>query len=82
MSVIDEQGALHQALGVFDAAGINLTRIESRPAPDKRWEYVFVTDLEGHRTDPSVAGALAALRQRRSTVRILGSYPRAREIAK
>jgi chorismate mutase/prephenate dehydratase len=75
-----EQGALHQALGVFDAAGINLTRIESRPAPGKRWEYVFVTDLEGHRTDPSVVGALGALRQRRSTVRVLGSYPRARKM--
>jgi len=73
-----QQGALHQALGVFDAAGINLTRIESRPAPGKRWEYVFVTDLEGHRTDPAVAGALDALRQRSSTVRVLGSYPRAR----
>jgi len=74
-----EQGALHQALGVFDAAGINLTRIESRPAPGKRWEYVFVSDLEGHRTDPAVAGALTELRQQRSTVRVLGSYPRARD---
>ena len=74
-----EQGALHEALGVFDEAGINLTRIESRPAPGKRWEYVFVTDLEGHRTDPAVSGALEELRRRSSTVRVLGSYPRASE---
>jgi chorismate mutase/prephenate dehydratase len=72
-----EQGALHEALGVFDRAGINLTRIESRPAPGKRWEYVFVTDLEGHRSDPEVAAALEELRQRSSSVRVLGSYPRA-----
>ena len=74
-----EQGALHEALGVFDEAGINLTRIESRPAPGKRWEYVFVADLEGHRTDPQVLGALEELRQRSSSVRVLGSYPRAAE---
>ncbi len=74
-----ERGALRRALGVFDEAHINLTRIESRPAKGKRWEYVFVTDLEGHREDPEVAQALERLRAFCSTVRVLGSYPRARD---
>jgi chorismate mutase/prephenate dehydratase len=71
-----ERGALRRALGVFDDENINLTRIESRPAPGKRWEYVFFTDLEGHREDPEVARALERLRTFCSTVRVLGSYPR------
>lgn len=74
-----ERGALRRALGAFDDEGINLTRIESRPAPDRRWEYVFFTDLEGHRQDPPVARALAALRALCPSVRVLGSYPRAED---
>jgi chorismate mutase/prephenate dehydratase len=74
-----ERGALRRALAVFDDEGINLTRIESRPAPSKRWEYVFFTDVEGHREDPTVARALERLRALCSTVRLLGSYPRAQE---
>jgi chorismate mutase / prephenate dehydratase len=74
-----ERGALRRALAAFDDEGINLTRIESRPAPAKRWEYVFFTDVEGHRQDPGVARALEKLRSWCSTVRVLGSYPRAQE---
>ncbi len=76
-STVHERGALRRALGVFDDEGINLTRIESRPFPSKRWEYVFFTDLEGHRLDPPVARALAALTALGGEVRVLGSYPRA-----
>lgn len=71
-----ERGALRRVLGVFDDAGINLTRIESRPAPGKRWEYVFFTDIDGHRADPNVADALRAVEALGGAVRVLGSYPR------
>ena len=72
-----ERGALRRALGVFDDAGINLTRIESRPLAEKRWEYMFFADLEGHRKDPAVAQALERLGELCGAVRVLGSYPRA-----
>ena len=71
------RGALRRALEIFDASGLNLTRIESRPAAGRRWEYVFFTDLEGHRSDPEVAQAIEQLRHACSTVKVLGSYPRA-----
>ena len=48
-STAHSRGALRQVLEVFDHSGINLSRIESRPAPGKRWEYVFLADLEGLR---------------------------------
>jgi chorismate mutase/prephenate dehydratase len=76
-STAHNRGALRQVLEIFDRAGLNLTRIESRPAPGKRWEYVFLTDLEGHRSDPAVDRALTELNQQCSMVRVLGSYPRA-----
>ncbi len=76
-STAHARGALRRALGVLDDAGINLTRIESRPARGKRWEYVFFTDLEGHRLDAPVAAALEELGALGGAVRVLGSYPRA-----
>jgi len=71
------RGALRKALEIFDRAGLNLSRIESRPNPARRWEYVFLTDLEGHREDEAVARALSELESHCSTMRVLGSYPRA-----
>jgi chorismate mutase/prephenate dehydratase len=71
-----ERGALRHVLEIFEQQGVNLTRIESRPARDKLWEYVFFTDLEGHRTDPAIARAIERLTEKSSMVRLLGSYPR------
>ncbi|HVW24102.1 MAG TPA: prephenate dehydratase [Polyangiaceae bacterium] len=75
-STRDERGALRRALEIFDAEGINLSRIESRPRPGERWQYVFFTDLEGHRLDANVTRALARLETKCDMVRVLGSYPR------
>jgi chorismate mutase/prephenate dehydratase len=75
-STAHSRGALRQVLEIFDRADINLSRIESRPAPGKRWEYVFLTDLEGHREDAAVSAALRELQAQCSMVRVLGSYPR------
>jgi len=71
-----ERGALRRALEVFDGEGLNLTRIESRPARGKLWEYVFFTDLEGHRLDAPVETALRRLGAFCGMVKVLGSYPR------
>jgi len=75
-STAHARGALRRVLEIFDAEGLNLTRIESRPAVGRRWEYVFFSDFEGHRSDPAVAKAIERLRQDCSMVRVLGSYPR------
>jgi chorismate mutase / prephenate dehydratase len=76
-SLRDEPGALHRALAIFDAAGVNLTRIESRPSKRAAWEYVFLVDLQGHRDDEAVAGVVRELRAHCESVQHLGSYPRA-----
>jgi prephenate dehydratase len=72
-------GSLHRCLGAFAERGVNLSRLESRPARTTRWEYVFWVDLDIDAADPSCVAALEALRAEAEMVRILGSYPRARE---
>jgi chorismate mutase/prephenate dehydratase len=76
-SVKDGRGALRQVLTILEDAGVNLTRIESRPSRQKAWDYVFVADLEGHRDDPNVAQALRGVRAHCPMMKLLGSYPRA-----
>jgi prephenate dehydratase len=72
----DHPGALVECLGEFSGRGINLTRIESRPLRQGLGQYMFFCDLEGRETDSTVAEAIAALRTKAASVRILGSYPR------
>lgn len=75
-STPDERGALRRVLEIFDEEGINLSRIESRPRRNEMWQYVFYTDLEGHRLDAPVVVALARLEAKCNMVKVLGSYPR------
>jgi chorismate mutase / prephenate dehydratase len=72
-----ERGALVRALTLFDRAGINLCRIESRPRSGEAWQYVFFVDLEGHVEDDNVRHALRALEGDSDMVKVFGSYPRA-----
>jgi prephenate dehydratase len=71
----DHPGALVNALGEFASRGINLSRIESRPLRQALGRYMFFCDLEGAATDPAVAEAIAQLRTKAESVRLLGSYP-------
>lgn len=71
----DHPGALVEALEVFAAREVNLTRIESRPLRRGLGRYMFFLDVEGAATEPAVAEALAALREKAENVRVLGSYP-------
>ncbi|MBS1863699.1 MAG: prephenate dehydratase [Actinobacteria bacterium] len=71
----DHPGALVAALGEFSSRGINLSRIESRPMRSELGRYFFFVDLDGKVDGESVAEAIAALRTKAESVRILGSYP-------
>jgi len=73
----NEPGALYRILEPLARAGINLTKIESRPAKQGPWEYVIFVDLEGHRETPEVASVLSEIGERTLFLKILGSYPAA-----
>ncbi len=69
-------GVLHEALGAFAAEGLQLSKIESRPAKAWLGDYVFLVDFEAHREDPSARRALARLSEVTANVSVFGSYPR------
>ena len=73
----DDAGALHKLLQPMAEAGVNMTRIESRPSRRRKWHYVFFIDVEGHAEDKKLAEALANLERQAQLFRILGSYPAA-----
>jgi prephenate dehydratase len=70
-------GALHRALGALAEAGVNISRIESRPTGRVRWEYRFLIGVEGNADADPLRGALAELGRRAHGVRVLGSFPSA-----
>ncbi|MBR1862045.1 MAG: prephenate dehydratase [Lachnospiraceae bacterium] len=69
-----ESGSLYHMLSHFIYNNLNMTRIESRPIPDRAWEYRFFVDFEGNLEDPSVKNALRGLREEAINMRILGNY--------
>lgn len=70
-------GALVRALSCFARERVNLARLESRPSRQRRWEYLFFTDVEGYADAPELNRALRELKRLNPFVRILGSYPAA-----
>ena len=76
-SAANRPGAVFGLLEPFARHGIDMSRLQSRPAPGGMWEYVFYIDLFGHQDDAPVAAALAELRERAGFLKVLGSYPAA-----
>jgi prephenate dehydratase len=66
-------GTLVAALERLARAGVNLTKIESRPVPGSPWEYVFYVDVRFD-SPAEAEGALAALREHCRMVKVLGRY--------
>ena len=75
-----ERGALVQCLLVLSDAGLNLTKLESRPRPSSPFEYLFYVDFDGNLESEPVQAALAAMQRHTNYFKVLGCYP-ARAIA-
>lgn len=67
-------GSLYHMLSHFIYNNLNMTKIESRPMPDRNWEYRFFIDFEGNLADGAVKNALRGLREEARNLRILGNY--------
>lgn len=77
MTVKDAPGAMFEVLQPFSDNTVNMVKLESRPMPDRLWEYMFFVDCIGHRDDRATAAALAEVAARAPFIKILGSYPQA-----
>ncbi len=71
----DKAGALLMILSEFAYAGVNLTKIQSRPTKQALGDYMFFIDIEGSVSDLAVQTALGCLRLKLREVKVLGSYP-------
>jgi prephenate dehydratase len=67
-------GDLVRALQVLADAGINVSRIESRPSGDGPWRYRFLIQVAGDATLNPLAAALDGMRDHTRSMRILGSF--------
>ncbi|VAW77161.1 Chorismate mutase I / Prephenate dehydratase [hydrothermal vent metagenome] len=75
-TVHNESGALYSLLEPVSRHGVSMTKIESRPSRQSKWDYVFFVDVDGHCDDKNVAAALSELRSRTAMLKVLGSYPK------
>ena len=66
-------GTLVAALQRLADAGVDLTKIESRPVPGSPWEYVFYVDVRFNSAEKAES-ALTALRAHCRMVKVLGRY--------
>jgi prephenate dehydratase len=71
----DRPGTLVSVLHEFSDRAINMTKIESRPSGEELGVYIFLVDIEGHRDEPMIAQALAAVKEQAAFFKIFGSYP-------
>ena len=67
-------GALYRILSRFNSLGINLIKLESRPIPERDFEFMFYFDLESSVYSPKLAQLLAELEQECEEFTYLGSY--------
>jgi len=74
----DKPKQIYLAVKEFADRGINLNKIESRPAKEGLGKYFFLLDFERHRLDPVAAEALSNLRRIAQMLIVFGSYPRYR----
>lgn len=67
-------GDLVRALTVLSDAGINLSRIESRPSGEGPWRYRFLIQVAGDAVVEPLRSALANMQEHTRSMRVLGSF--------
>jgi len=67
-------GALYKLMSRFFASGINLTKLESRPLPDRNFEFMFYFDLDKTIYAPQLISLMDELGDMCERFEYLGSY--------
>ena len=75
----DQPGALFHILKPLTENNVSMSRIESRPSKQGKWDYVFFIDIDGHKDDENVSRALRFLARVTTQLKVLGSYPKSVE---
>lgn len=75
-STMNVPAALFRLLDPIAEAGLNLSKLDSRPSGEP-WSYSFFLEIEHLSNDPKVARVLGEMQRRAESLRILGQFPRA-----
>ena len=67
-------GSLYQLLGQFNAQGINLSKLESRPMPGRDFEFMFYFDIDASVYSPAFLRLMNELEATLDAFTYLGSY--------
>jgi chorismate mutase / prephenate dehydratase len=73
-SLLHKIGSLYGVLARFAAAGLNLTKIESRPIEGKNFEYDFYLDFTGNVREQNTLNLICALNDELPRFSFLGNY--------
>jgi len=73
-TVENKPGALYRIISNFASLGVNLTKLESRPIPERDFEFVFYADLEATVYSDGLIGLISRLDGSPETFAFLGSY--------
>ncbi|MDR0313945.1 MAG: chorismate mutase [Treponema sp.] len=74
LTIPHRPGSLYQILSRFYIHGINLIKLESRPIPDRDFEFMFYFDLETPVYSPALIQVLRELNDLSDEFYYLGSY--------
>jgi chorismate mutase/prephenate dehydratase len=75
-SVPNKPGSLAKLINVISGAGVNMTKLASRPSSTGLWDYAFYIDVDGHCDDERISAVLESLAEQAMFVKVLGSYPK------
>ena len=74
MVISHKPGSLYRVLSRFFAIGINLTKLESRPIPNRDFEFMFYFDIDASVYSPQLPMLFAELETSCEEFRYLGTY--------
>jgi len=74
LTIPHRPGSLSRILNRLGALGVNLTKLESRPLPDRDFEFMFYFDLEVSVNAPEFLQLIAELEPLCESFHYLGSY--------
>lgn len=74
LTTANSSGALHNVLAVFAVHNINLCRLESRPLPDRNWEYMFFIEFIGDLLDTDMDRVIHEISLMAGDLRVLGNF--------
>ncbi|NLX93346.1 MAG: bifunctional chorismate mutase/prephenate dehydratase [Clostridiales bacterium] len=74
LSIPHRPGSLYEMISKFSVLGLNLTKLESRPVPDKDFEFMFYFDIDASVVSEPVVNLICEIAAGTEQFDFLGNY--------